>query len=265
VRFRISSVVGLIGSCSLVGQFVPAPNRSPKVPGVADLDFAQVKVRHQPAAPAYPSEAKALGIQGTVVVELIIDTMGCPESAKAIEGPAGLRPAAEAYAMAWRFEPAMLNGAPQRVRFLLTMPFRLRGLPKARVVAAVIELTARAPEAQDLLPGVREALVGGLRRLGVVVVQAEGADPAKVHHLRLEVAKAPDPRPGLSLSLRCSLLRDVLAVANEPGKPISVWSRLRITPAGTDPRLTLQDQVLPLLLDILEIPELAPRTPPAAS
>jgi hypothetical protein len=49
-----------------------------------------------------------------------------PTSAVAKEGPPQLRPTAEAYAMQWKFEPAMLNGAPQYARFKLTMPFRLR-------------------------------------------------------------------------------------------------------------------------------------------
>lgn len=93
---------------------------------VVDFDFSQIKVKLQPPAPPYPPLAKIAKVQGTVVVEITIGTDGVPTRATAIEGPPQLRPTAEAYAMNWRFEPAMLNGVPQTARFRLTMPFRLR-------------------------------------------------------------------------------------------------------------------------------------------
>jgi len=115
---------------------IPAPSkgtdRTPTAaststhPGAADFDFSQIRVIHQPPAPPYPSEAKASGIQGSVVVELTVDTHGIPTSAKALSGPIELRHTAEAYALKWKFSPVILNGVPQYARFKLTMPFRLR-------------------------------------------------------------------------------------------------------------------------------------------
>lgn len=93
---------------------------------VVDFDFSQIKVKLQPPAPPYPALAKIAKIQGTVVVEIIVGLDGVPTKATALEGPPQLRPTAEAYAMQWRFEPAMLNGQPQMARFRLTMPFKLR-------------------------------------------------------------------------------------------------------------------------------------------
>ena len=93
---------------------------------VMDFDFSQMKVKYQPPPPAYPPLAKIARIQGTVVVEIIVGTDGIPTSAHAVEGPPQLRAVAEAYAMGWKFEPAMLNGSPQTARFKLTMPFKLR-------------------------------------------------------------------------------------------------------------------------------------------
>jgi len=61
-----------------------------------------------------------------VVVEVNIGPDGVPTAAHAKEGPPQLRAYAEAYAMKWRFEPALLNGVPQYARFTLTMPFRLQ-------------------------------------------------------------------------------------------------------------------------------------------
>jgi TonB family protein len=93
---------------------------------VVDMDFSQIRVKHQPEAPAYPPEAKARRIQGTVVVVLTIDPEGKVATGKAISGPPELQDCALAYAKAWEFEPAKVKGKPMWARFKLTMPFRLR-------------------------------------------------------------------------------------------------------------------------------------------
>ncbi len=115
----------LLGAAVLAGAVVLAC-RAPRTRPVAELDFSQVKVAHQPAAPAYPPLAKIARIQGTVVVEITVGPDGIPIAAHAVEGPAQLRQTAENYAMGWKFEPAMLNGVAQTARFKLTMPFRLK-------------------------------------------------------------------------------------------------------------------------------------------
>lgn len=92
---------------------------------VVDFTFDQMKIKVKPPAPPYPPIARMAKIQGTVVVEIIVDPQGVPVSAKALEGPPQLRPTAENYAMQWRFEPAMQNGQAVQSRFKLTMPFKL--------------------------------------------------------------------------------------------------------------------------------------------
>ncbi len=91
-----------------------------------DLSFKQIRVKHQPEAPAYPPDAKAQRIQGTVVVVLTIDPQGKVMDARAISGPEELRACAVGYARAWEFEPARVKGTAVKARFKLTMPFRLR-------------------------------------------------------------------------------------------------------------------------------------------
>jgi protein TonB len=113
---------GISGGVS-TGMAVAGSGNTTKV---MDFDFSQMKVKYQPPPPPYPPLAKIARIQGTVVVEIIVGTDGIPTSAHAIEGPPQLRTVAENYAMGWKFEPAMLNGAPQTARFKLTMPFKLR-------------------------------------------------------------------------------------------------------------------------------------------
>jgi TonB family protein len=92
---------------------------------VVDFDFSQVKIRHQPKPPPYPAIAKMAKVQGTVVVELTIDTTGRPCRAETLGGPLPLQSASVQYSLEWRFEPALINGVPQVARFRLTMPYRL--------------------------------------------------------------------------------------------------------------------------------------------
>jgi protein TonB len=93
---------------------------------IMDFDFSQMKVKYQPPPPQYPPLAKIAKIQGTVVVELTVGTDGIPMTAHAIEGPPQLRAVCEAFAMGWKFEPAMMNGVPQQARFTIKMPFKLK-------------------------------------------------------------------------------------------------------------------------------------------
>lgn len=104
---------------------VPPPTGAPGRTGPADFDFSQIRVRYQPPPPPYPPEAKARHIQGTVVVELVVDPNGTPIRAEGLQGPMMLVETAIGYALRWRFGPALLNGVPQYARFKLTMPFRL--------------------------------------------------------------------------------------------------------------------------------------------
>ena len=96
------------------------------ISGEVMFDFSRIKIRHQPPAPRYPAYAKIHRVQGTVVVELIIDETGKPSMATVVEGPPELFLTALDYALEWDFEPAQLNGIPVKAKFKLTMPFRLR-------------------------------------------------------------------------------------------------------------------------------------------
>ncbi len=117
----------LLAAATLLGATALAAGQAhPAAPAIHDLDFHRIRVRYRPAPPAYPVEAKAKHITGTVVVEVVVDTHGRVESAKALSGPEALRSTAVAYAKAWRFQPARLDGKPVVARFKLTMPFRLQ-------------------------------------------------------------------------------------------------------------------------------------------
>jgi TonB family protein len=113
----------LLGATALT---TPGSARVAARPAIRTLPWDQVKVRFQPDPPVYPPAAKEKRIQGTVIVELVIDENGIPVRARATKGPQPLRGTAVAYALGWRFEPVLVAGRPVPVRFQLTMPFRLR-------------------------------------------------------------------------------------------------------------------------------------------
>jgi TonB family protein len=109
----------------------PKPQNSPSKPqldkdGIAEVEFSRIKVIHQPNLPAYPAEAKKKGIQGPVIVSLLVGKDGIPESTEAKEGPEELRLAAAEYAKQWRFKPLKVDGRPVKARFKLNIVYRLQ-------------------------------------------------------------------------------------------------------------------------------------------
>ncbi len=118
--------LSLCGATALATRQVNSARPAP----IHDFSLNQIRVAYRPAPPACPAEAKAKGISGTVIVEVVLGTDGRVESAKALSGPEALQPAAVGWARAWRFKPAQVNGQPVRARLQLTLTFRLRN-PKA--------------------------------------------------------------------------------------------------------------------------------------
>jgi TonB family protein len=73
--------------------------------------------------PEYPPTAKKMRATGPVKVEITISELGLVIEAKATSGHIALRSAAVETARKWVFKPAMLNGAPIRVKSVLTFVF----------------------------------------------------------------------------------------------------------------------------------------------
>lgn len=76
--------------------------------------------------PGYPNAAKQARVQGSVLVQVVIDEAGIVTKATAIKGPSELIPACEAAAKQWRFKPTIVNGRPIRVQGVLTFNFALQ-------------------------------------------------------------------------------------------------------------------------------------------
>ncbi len=81
----------------------------------------------QPIQPRYTEPARKAGVQGTVIVEAIIDEQGRATNVRVVRGlPMGLdRSAVEAIQQV-TFQPAMRGGRPVKVYFNLTVNFTIQ-------------------------------------------------------------------------------------------------------------------------------------------
>jgi len=75
--------------------------------------------------PRYPSDAKANGITGAVVVQIVVDETGKVIAAQPMSGPAQLLKAATQSARQARFSPTKLSGQPVKVTGTITFNFTL--------------------------------------------------------------------------------------------------------------------------------------------
>lgn len=75
--------------------------------------------------PDYPDTAAELGVQGTVMVKLWVDTLGTVTTAMIQKSPSPLLDsAAFNAALATKFKPALFDGKPQGVWYIV--PFEVR-------------------------------------------------------------------------------------------------------------------------------------------
>ena len=156
-------------------------------------EFARLAARFRPQTPAYPPLARLANVQGTVLLRLTIGVNGGVERAQALEGPALLRGAAEAFLGSWIFQPVLIDGQPARVQCDLRVPFHLTDIPAteagtvpSKVVLQVIQkpLDGAATLPPEQLQAEIQAL---LDRSGLRQVEASEADPRDTFHVKLEV------------------------------------------------------------------------------
>jgi len=73
--------------------------------------------------PLYPPMAKAIGAQGSVTVQILVDEQGKVISAQTVSGHPTLVAAAKQAALQARFTPTILNGQPVKVQGVITYNF----------------------------------------------------------------------------------------------------------------------------------------------
>ena len=78
--------------------------------------------------PAYTDEARAAGLEGSVVLEFEVNAEGLAQNIKVIKGLGmGLDEQAVKTLSQWKFRPAIRDGKPASQSFTTSMRFRLRG------------------------------------------------------------------------------------------------------------------------------------------
>ena len=73
--------------------------------------------------PRYPAEAKAAGIEGSVLVEVVVNEQGSVADAKVVRSIPLLDEAALESVRQWHFDPSVVNGKPVPVKMIVTLRF----------------------------------------------------------------------------------------------------------------------------------------------
>jgi TonB family protein len=83
--------------------------------------------------PVYPPEARQAGVEGTVILEAIIDVQGKVTNIKVLKGENDLLSKAACEALRqWEYEPILVDGKPMRFVFTVTMRFTLNDKSKEK-------------------------------------------------------------------------------------------------------------------------------------
>lgn len=90
----------------------------------AGMTAPEVVTRVQPR---YTEAARKAGVQGTVIVEAVIDELGRVTNLRVVKSlPMGLDQAAADAVRQWRFKPAHLGARPVKIFWTLTVNFQLQ-------------------------------------------------------------------------------------------------------------------------------------------
>ena len=100
----------------------PDPPRVIRVGGAVKAPEVLLRIE-----PVYPEVARRVKLEGTVIIELLIDPQGEVAETTVLRGlPMGLTEAALDAVRQWRFAPSTIDGRPVSVRYVISVIFRLR-------------------------------------------------------------------------------------------------------------------------------------------
>ena len=77
--------------------------------------------------PVYPGVAVSANVEGTVILEAIVDQEGRVESVRVLRSVSVLDRAAVEAVKQWRYSPVILNGIPEKFILTVAVTFRLEG------------------------------------------------------------------------------------------------------------------------------------------
>jgi protein TonB len=105
----------------------PAPKPRPK--RAEPINLPETAVPAQPAAdnvaPVYPADKKAAGVEGLVVLKLVITETGSVADVQVLKGEEPFVSAAVAAVKSWRYTPAQVEGQTVASFKVVKIPFRL--------------------------------------------------------------------------------------------------------------------------------------------
>ena len=76
--------------------------------------------------PEFPSDMRAKGQEGMVILKLVVEADGSISNVKVMRGEEPFVGAALAAVRTWRYEPALVDGQPTAVFRIVKVPFRLK-------------------------------------------------------------------------------------------------------------------------------------------
>ena len=87
-------------------------------------DAMERRIIHQ-VTPEYPVLARQARVQGTVVLDAVVNADGAVTRVTPVSGPQALSQAAMDAVRWWRYEPYIVNGQPTTVETTVAVNFRL--------------------------------------------------------------------------------------------------------------------------------------------
>jgi len=105
-------VLSVATSWSLSVAARPSPSASPSSASSVLNDYDEPPRIVKQTKPVYPKKPFWAGVQGTVLIEFVVDAMGRVKDPKVTESVPGLDDAALECVKQWHFSPARKGGAP---------------------------------------------------------------------------------------------------------------------------------------------------------
>jgi protein TonB len=89
------------------------------------MSAGAAEVVSQPVQPGYPTLARQMKVQGSVVLQALIGRDGSIQDLHVLSGPAILATAAQDAVRQWRFKPHYLGNAPVETQATITVNFTI--------------------------------------------------------------------------------------------------------------------------------------------
>lgn len=111
------------------GGAAPPPPPPPKVKS-AEVGLPAGAIPPRPdssnSLPSYPEEMRRKGVEGLVVLRVLVDTDGRVADIRVVSGAEPFLSAAVEVVRSWRYQPARVEGRPRAVHRIIRVPFKLR-------------------------------------------------------------------------------------------------------------------------------------------